>query len=197
MPIGRQSRGCCLLLSACPGARRGPGASREHGEPPTSQASVSLSSKVDQGQVETSGLVGWSCPCGSVMPFTSHRHLPWGWSPSEVFCALSLSLISVAGGSLPRALAQLMCTILANCCVPCWRAGWGIPCPQMGVAAGLPWTLTTRPCSVAASGCPQILPVPWEQCGSGTESGLWLLTPCHRAAVQCWAGSAAPKTPSE
>lgn len=39
----------------------------------------------------------------------------------------------------------------------------------MGVAAGLPWTFTTCPCTESASGCSQILPVPREHCGS--ESG--------------------------
>lgn len=66
------------------------------------------------------------------MPFISRRHSPRGGSPSEVLCALSLCLISVAGGSLPRALAQ--CTIPASRCVllldtPAWP---GHPVPTDG-----------------------------------------------------------------
>lgn len=106
-------------------------------EPPTSYASVSLSSKAGQDQVETVGVGGMELSlwfCCPRMPFISHRHSPQGWSPSEVFCTLSLSLISMAEGSLPRALAQLSCAIPARCRVslPDTPAWLGCPVPTDG-----------------------------------------------------------------
>lgn len=148
-------------------------------------------------------LVGWSYPSDFAVPGCLHllQAFARGWEPLRgILCSEPATdkhgrrvTAKGIGSAQLHYPGQPLCPLARHSC---------LECPQMGVAAGLPWTLTTRRCTEPASGCSQNAP---KFSAAALNQNCQLLTPHRRAAMclglVCYSqntlGATAPETPAE